>query len=94
MKNAKVLGLVSDGGHQIPVFAALGARCTVLYFSKRQLQSEKEVSEREKYEIKWVKVDMTMLLPFENESFDLIFHPVSNSYIEDILPIRKNGTGY
>ncbi|MEG2288292.1 MAG: class I SAM-dependent methyltransferase, partial [Ruthenibacterium sp.] len=26
---------------------------------------------------------------FENESFDLIFHPVSNCYVEDVLPIWK-----
>jgi SAM-dependent methyltransferase len=27
---------------------------------------------------------MTQSLPFEKESFDLIFHPVSNCYIEDV----------
>ena len=32
---------------------------------------------------------MTKPLPFEDESFDLIFHPVSNCYVEDVLPIWK-----
>ena len=32
---------------------------------------------------------MTEPLPFEDERFDLIFHPVSNCYIEDVLPVWK-----
>jgi SAM-dependent methyltransferase len=87
MKNARILGLASGGGQQMPIFSALGANCTVLDYSEKQLQSEKEVAERENYEIEIIKADMTKSLPFENESFDLIFHPVSNSYIEDVLPV-------
>lgn len=89
MKEAKVLGLASGGGQQMPIFTALGADCTVLDYSEKQLLSEKEVAEREGYEINLVKADMTKPLPFEDESFDLIFHPVSNCYVEDVLPIWK-----
>ncbi|CAM5205652.1 Methyltransferase family protein OS=Ureibacillus acetophenoni OX=614649 GN=SAMN05877842_11136 PE=3 SV=1 [Ureibacillus acetophenoni] len=89
MKDAKVLGLASGGGQQMPIFTALGAKCTVLDYSEKQLLSEKEVAEREGYEIELVKADMTKPLPFEDESFDLIFHPVSNCYVEDVLPIWK-----
>ena len=32
---------------------------------------------------------MTKPLPFEDESFDLIFHPVSNCYVKDVLPIWR-----
>ncbi len=39
--------------------------------------------------IRILKGDMTKPLPFQDESFDLIFHPVSNCYVEDILPIWK-----
>lgn len=89
MKNANILGLASGGGQQMPIFTALGAKCTVLDYSEKQLLSEKEVSKRENYEIKTVRADMTKPLPFEDESFDLIFHPVSNCYVEDVLPIWK-----
>ena len=89
MKDAQVLGLASGGGQQMPIFAALGANCTVLDYSKRQLQSEKELAQREGYEIEIIRADMTKPLPFEDESFDLIFHPVSNSYIEDVLTLWK-----
>lgn len=89
MKGAKVLGLASGGGQQMPIFSALGAECTVLDYSEKQLQSEKEVAKRERYEINLVKADMTKPLPFEDEVFDLIFHPVSNCYIEDVVHVWK-----
>ncbi|MFS0861990.1 class I SAM-dependent methyltransferase [Fredinandcohnia sp. 179-A 10B2 NHS] len=89
LKNAKVLGLASGGGQQMPIFSALGAKCTVLDYSEKQLESEREVAKRENYEIKTVKADMTKRFPFEDETFDLIFHPVSNCYVEDVLPIWK-----
>lgn len=89
MKNAKVLGLASGGGQQMPIFAALGAQCTILDYSEAQLLSEKMVAERENYDIEIVQADMTKPFPFEDESFDLIFHPVSNCYVEDVLPIWK-----
>jgi SAM-dependent methyltransferase len=89
MKGAEILGLAAGGGQQMPIFTALGAKCTVLDYSDMQLLKEKEVAERENYEITLVKADMTDPLPFEDESFDLIFHPVSNCYIEDVFPVWK-----
>ncbi|MCR5761147.1 MAG: class I SAM-dependent methyltransferase [Sphaerochaetaceae bacterium] len=87
LKGLKVLGLASGGGQQMPIFSALGACCTVLDYSDRQLESEALVSKREGYEISIVKADMTKRLPFEDSSFDLIFHPVSNCYIEKVEPL-------
>ena len=34
-------------------------------------------------------VDMTKRLPFDENSFDLIFHPVSNCYVYAVLPIWR-----
>lgn len=89
LADKKVLGLASGGGQQMPIFTAVGARCTIFDNSDSQLRSEKIVSEREGYSIDIIKGDMTKALPFEDETFDLIFHPVSNCYIEDILPVWK-----
>ncbi|MHB1484313.1 MAG: class I SAM-dependent methyltransferase [Saccharofermentanales bacterium] len=86
-RGAKMLGLASGGGQQMPVFTALGAECTVFDNSDRQLASEKQVAEREGYKIDIIKGDMTKRLPFENDSFDMIFHPVSNCYIEDVCHV-------
>ena len=87
LKGKKVLGLASGGGQQMPIFAALGAECTVLDYSPNQLQSEELVARREGYEIHIVRADMTKKLPFADGSFDLIFHPVSNCYVEKVEPI-------
>lgn len=84
LREAKVLGLASGGGQQMPIFAAQGAECTVLDYSERQLESERMVAAREGYAIEIVRADMTKPLPFPDASFDLIFHPVSNCYIEDV----------
>ena len=89
LKGKKLLGLASGGGQQMPVFAALGADCTVLDYSEKQLENEKIVAARENYPIRIIRADMTKPLPFENETFDLIFHPVSNCYVEEVRPIWK-----
>lgn len=87
LKGKKVLGLASGGGQQIPIFAALGAQCTVLDYSPQQCESERLVAEREDYEVEIIRADMTKKLPFPDEDFDLIFHPVSNCYIEKVEPV-------
>jgi len=83
-EGCRLLGLASGGAQQMPVFAALGATCTILDYSDSQLQKERDVAAREGYDIEVVKADMTLPLPFVDNSFDLIFHPVSNCYIEDV----------
>ena len=89
LKGKRVLGLASGGGQQMPVFAALGAVCTVLDYSRKQLESEAAVAKREDYDIEIIRADMTDPLPFADASFDLIFHPVSNCYVEKVEPIWK-----
>lgn len=89
LKGKTVLGLASGGGQQMPIFAALGARCTVLDYSLSQIESERLVSEREGYDIRIIRGDMTERLPFDDGEFDLIFHPVSNCYVEDVRSIWK-----
>ena len=89
LKGKKILGLACGGGQQMPVFAALGAECTVLDYSPKQLESERAVAEREGYSIRIIRADMTRKLPFEDGEFDLIFHPVSNCYVAEVKPIWR-----
>ena len=89
LKDRRVLGLAAGGGQQMPIFAALGAKCTVLDYSEKQLESERMVAQRESYDITIVHADMTKRLPFDDNSFDLIFHPVSNCYVYAVLPIWR-----
>lgn len=89
LKGKRVLGLASGGGQQMPIFAALGAVCTVLDYSPAQLESERMVSQREGYDIRIIRADMTKPLPFDDNAFDLVFHPVSNCYVREVRPIFR-----
>ena len=89
LEGKKLLGLASGGGQQMPIFAALGADCTVLDYSPKQLESEETVARREGYAIRILRGDMSKLLPFADGEFDLIFHPVSNCYIREVKPVWK-----
>ena len=87
LDGVRILGLASGGGQQMPILSALGACCTVLDYSQKQLDSEQLVAQREGYEIDIVRGDMTQRLPFADASFDLIIHPVSNCYVEDVYHV-------
>jgi SAM-dependent methyltransferase len=89
LEGVRLLGLACGGGQQMPIFAALGADCTVLDFSKRQLDRERQVAQREGYRIRILHADMTQPLPFPDNAFDILFHPVSNCYVEDVYPIWR-----
>lgn len=87
LNGMKVLGLACGGGQQCPVFQAHGAIVTVTDLSEGQLANERFVAEREGYEINIVKTDLSKEFPFEDDSFDLIFNPISNCYVENIQPV-------
>jgi len=83
------LCLASGGGQQGPVLAAAGANVTVFDNSPRQLGQDRFVAEREGLNIRLVEGDMRDLSIFEDESFDFIFHPVSNLFIQEIRPVWR-----
>ncbi len=58
-------------------------------FSKSQLEKDDMVATRGGLNINTVQGDMTKPFPFENESFDIVFNPVSNAYIEDLENVYK-----
>ena len=81
---SKLLGLASGGAQQIPLFSAVGADCTIFDNSNEQLRRERVAADEFGYKVEIIKGDMTKPLPFCDNSFDLIFHPVSNCYIRDV----------
>lgn len=89
MRGLDVLCLASGGGQQAPVFAAAGARVTVLDNSPRQLAQDAAVAARENLELRIVEGDAADLSGFADESFDLIFHPVSNCFMPDVRPVWR-----
>lgn len=84
-----LLGLACGGGQQGPVFAALGARVTIFDNSPAQLARDEEVAAREGLSIRTVEGDMRDLAVFADESFDLVFHPVSNVFCPQVRPVWR-----
>jgi SAM-dependent methyltransferase len=87
VRGSDVLCLASGGGQQGPILAAAGARVTVLDNSPKQLAQDRTVAEREELTIITVEGDMADLHMFADESFDLIVHPVSNSFAPAVRPV-------
>src|SRR5450759_908708 len=84
-----LLGLACGGGQQGPVFAALGANVTIFDNSPSQLERDRQVADREGLTICTVEGDMRDLSVFPDESFDLVFHPVSNVFCPEVRPVWK-----
>lgn len=87
LEGLKVLCLASGGGQQGPILAAAGADVTVVDISKKQLEQDEMVAQREGLMLKTVFADMTDLSMFADGEFDLIVHPVSNLFVENISKV-------
>jgi SAM-dependent methyltransferase len=89
LAGAPVLCLAGAGGQQAPILAAAGAHVTVLDNSPRQLEQDQVVARREGLDIKGVLGDMRDLSVLADRSFELVFHPCSNSFVPDIRPVWR-----
>jgi SAM-dependent methyltransferase len=87
MDKTSVLGLASGGGQQGPIFAAAGAHVTIVDASEGQLSLDRQVADAHGLTIHLVHGDAADLARFDDASFDLVFHPSSNSYMPDIQPV-------
>jgi len=61
----------------------------VLTSLMEQLQKDKYVAKRDNFKIKIVQSEMADLSHFENETFDIIFQPISNVFAPDIRTVWK-----
>lgn len=84
-----VLGLASGGGQQGPLLAAAGANVTIFDNSDAQLQRDADAADRFDLHIATAQGNMQDLSCFADAAFDLIVHPVSNVFIDDVLPVWR-----
>lgn len=89
LNGKNVLCLASGGGQQAPLLAAAGANVTVFDLSEEQLNNDKITAKKYNLPLKTVRGDMADLSVFENDTFDLIFHPCSNCFIPKVKPVWK-----
>jgi SAM-dependent methyltransferase len=89
LRGKEVLCLASGGGQQAPVLAAAGANVTSFDLSDVQLGKDREVAEREGLSICCIRGDMSDLSELSSETFDLVFHPVSNLFVPDVSVVWR-----
>ena len=82
-----VLCLASGGGQQAPILAAAGAKVVSFDLSEEQLKKDCDVAKRDRLQVRCVQGDMANLCEFADESFDLIFHPISNVFVPDVTTV-------
>jgi SAM-dependent methyltransferase len=85
----QTLCLAAGGGQQGPVLAAAGADVTVFDNSPRQLARDRAVADRDGIALRTVEGDMVDLSTFADDSFGLIFHPISNCFVPDVRPVWR-----
>jgi SAM-dependent methyltransferase len=84
-----LLALASGGGQQACVLAAAGANVTLLDVSPAQLGRDREVAARDGLQLRIEEGDMRDLSRFPDDSFDVVFHPVSNLFVPDVRPVWR-----
>lgn len=87
IEKLKVLCLAGAGGQQAPILSALGAEVTLVDNSNNQIQKDRIIAEKYGLDINFLEADMRDLSCFENESFDLVFNPISTMYVADIKKV-------
>jgi len=89
VQGLRILCLASGGGQQAPILAAAGALVTVFDASDVQLEQDRLVAQRDGLDLHTIQGDMRDLSLFDDASFDLVFHPISNLYVPDIGPVWR-----
>lgn len=89
LKGLKILGLASGGGQQGPILATLGADVTIFDNSEKQLQQDRNLSDKLNLGIRTVQGDMKDLSVFADNSFDMVFNPCSILFVDNVLPVWK-----
>ncbi|AJC20530.1 class I SAM-dependent methyltransferase [Pandoraea pulmonicola] len=85
----RILCLASAGGQQAPVLSAAGADVTVFDASPAQLAQDETVARRDGLALTTVEGDMRDLSVFDAQTFDYVFHPISNLYVPDVRPVWR-----
>ena len=86
VRGLRILCLACAGGQQAPVLAAAGADVTVFDLSEGQLDQDRAVARREGLALSAVQGDMRDLSAFDDQAFDVVFHPISNLYVPTCGP--------
>jgi SAM-dependent methyltransferase len=83
IEGTDVLCLAGGGGQQSAAFGLLGARVTVLDVADNQLARDRDTALQLGHEVRTVQGDMRDLSAFPDDSFDLVWHAHSLTFVPD-----------
>jgi SAM-dependent methyltransferase len=80
----EVLCLAAGGGKHGPLYAAAGAKVTVLDVSPAMLDLDRQVARERRIDLEIVQGSMDDLSMLAAGRFDVVIHPVSTCYLPDV----------
>lgn len=80
----EVLCLAAGGGRQSSLYAAAGAKVTVVDISPAMLELDRRVATERNFSLRVFETTMEDLSMLMASSFDIVIHPVSTCYVPDI----------
>lgn len=84
-----VLCLASGGGRQGALYAAAGARVTVVDISAEMLAIDRQVAAERSLALRAIEGSMDDLSVLQPASFDIVVQPVSTCYVPDVLTVYR-----
>jgi len=82
-----VLCLAAGGGRQSSLYAAAGAKVTVVDISPAMLELDRRMAAQHGFSIRLFEASMDLLPMLRDGEFDLVIHPVSTCYVPDLRPV-------
>ena len=89
IRGKRLLCLAAGGGRQGALYAAAGASVTVVDISAAMLELDRQVAAERKLDVRTVEASMDDLPMFAHGAFDIVIHPVSTCYVEDIMKVYR-----
>lgn len=87
--NCQVLCLAAGGGRQSALYAAAGAKVTVVDISAEMLALDRQVAAERELDVQTVQTPMDSLPMFADRQFDIVIHPVSTCYVPNVAPVFR-----
>lgn len=82
-----LLCLAAGGGRQSSLYAAAGARVTVVDLSSAMLELDRRVAADRGYRLRLLETSMEDLSMLRDGEFDIVIHPVSTCYVPNVQPV-------
>lgn len=89
LQGLSVLCLAAGGGKHGPLYAAAGAKVTVLDSSRAMLELDRQVARERRIDLEILQGSMDDLSMLAAGRFDLVIHPVSTCYVPDVARVFR-----